>query len=63
MSGLLYRLASAFAELALDVRVAKAATQGSRVIDVFYVRDAAGHKVEDDAMVEELRTALGRVPV
>ena len=37
--GLLYRLASAFTELALDVRIAKVATLGKRVVDVFYVRD------------------------
>jgi [protein-PII] uridylyltransferase len=56
--GLLYRLASAFAELDLDVRVAKVATLGTRVVDVFYVRDPAGHKVDDADAVEQLRAAL-----
>ncbi len=40
--GLLYRLASVFTELSLDVRIAKVATLGKRVVDVFYVRDADG---------------------
>ena len=39
-----------------DVR--RGGDAGVAVIDVFYVRDAAGHKVEDDVMVEELRTVL-----
>jgi [protein-PII] uridylyltransferase len=56
--GLLYRLASALADLALDVRVAKVATQGERVVDVFYVRDPTGHKVDDEQVVERLRAAL-----
>jgi [protein-PII] uridylyltransferase len=56
--GLLYRLASTFSELGLDVRVAKVATLGSRVVDVFYVRDAHGKKLEDAAALERLCDAL-----
>jgi [protein-PII] uridylyltransferase len=56
--GLLYRLASAFTELALDVRIAKVATSGKRVVDVFYVRDSSARKIEDTDAVAELRAAL-----
>ena len=55
--GLLYRLASAFTELALDVRIAKVATLGSRVVDVFYVRDADARKIDDPDAVARLRAA------
>ena len=55
--GLLYRLASAFAELGLDVRIAKVATLGTRVVDVFYVRAADGRKLEED-MTNRGRAAL-----
>ena len=56
--GLLFRLARAFTELALDVRIAKVATLGKRVVDVFYVRDAAGAKIDDPAAVAQLQTML-----
>jgi [protein-PII] uridylyltransferase len=56
--GLLYRLASAFADLELDVRVAKVATLGQRVVDSFYVRDARGRKVDDPGEVSALHDAL-----
>jgi [protein-PII] uridylyltransferase len=56
--GLLYRLASALADLGLDVRVAKVATLGERVVDTFYVRDAAGAKIVDGKAVDALRDAL-----
>jgi [protein-PII] uridylyltransferase len=56
--GVLYRLASAFAELALDVRVAKVATLGQRVVDVFYVRGSGGRKIDELAEVDALRSAL-----
>jgi [protein-PII] uridylyltransferase len=56
--GLLYRLASAFTELDLDVRIAKVATLGKRVVDVFYVRDADARKIEDTSVVARLRALL-----
>jgi [protein-PII] uridylyltransferase len=56
--GLLYRLASAFTELALDVRIAKVATTGTRVVDVFYVRDANARKIDDPDAVARLRATL-----
>jgi [protein-PII] uridylyltransferase len=56
--GLLFRLASALAELDLDVRVAKVATLGQRVVDVFYVRDATGRKIDSPDAVQILREAL-----
>jgi [protein-PII] uridylyltransferase len=56
--GLLYRLASTFTELDLDVRIAKVATLGKRVVDVFYVRDADGRKIDDPEAVARLRATL-----
>ena len=56
--GLLYRLASAFTDLFLDVRIAKVATLGKRVVDVFYVRDASARKIDDPDAVARLRAAL-----
>jgi [protein-PII] uridylyltransferase len=58
--GLLYRLACVFNELGLDVRIAKVATLGRRVVDVFYVRDANGDKIDDPDTIELLRAALVR---
>ncbi len=56
--GLLYRLASAFTELDLDVRIAKVATLGKRVVDVFYVRDSDSAMIDDPAAVAQLRALL-----
>jgi [protein-PII] uridylyltransferase len=56
--GLLYRLAAVFADLDLDVRVAKAATLGERVVDVFYVRDAQGGKLTDETILDRVRGTL-----
>lgn len=56
--GLLYRLATTFVAAGVDVRVAKVATLGQRVVDVFYVRDSDGAKVEDLDRLDALRSAL-----
>jgi len=56
--GLLFRVASTIADLDLDVRVAKVATLGARVVDVFYVRDASGAKIEHLEVIDDLRRAL-----
>ena len=54
--GLLYDITRTFAELGLDVHLAKVATFEGRVVDSFYVRDALGPKVADD--LETLDRAL-----
>jgi [protein-PII] uridylyltransferase len=56
--GLLFDVTRTLAELELDVHLAKVATYGARVVDVFYVRDALGRKIEDASRVAELEDAL-----
>ncbi len=57
--GLLYTLAHTLDDLSLEVKLAKVATQRGRVVDVFYVADAWGHKlVEPDHLVEVERAIL-----
>jgi [protein-PII] uridylyltransferase len=46
--GLLYDITRTFAELGLDVHLAKVATYEGRVVDSFYLRDALGPKVAFD---------------
>ncbi|MBA3363306.1 MAG: ACT domain-containing protein, partial [Actinobacteria bacterium] len=54
--GLLYDITRTFADLGLDVHLAKVATYEGRVVDSFYVRDAVGRKLTDD--LEEIDRAL-----
>ncbi len=56
--GLLFDITRTLAELRLDVHLAKVATYGERVIDVFYVRDVLGRKVEDPEQTAEVERAL-----
>jgi [protein-PII] uridylyltransferase len=60
--GLAYKIASTLSALNLDIGFAKVATEKHLALDIFYVTDAAGAKLADDALpaIEaEVRKALG----
>jgi [protein-PII] uridylyltransferase len=56
--GFLFDVTRTFADLDLDVHVAKVATYGDRVVDAFYVRDVLGRKVEDAEAIAEIESAV-----
>ena len=56
--GLLFDITRTFADLHLDVHLAKVATFGARVVDAFYVRDDLGRRLEDAGRVLELERTL-----
>jgi len=56
--GLLYRLTRALAAAGYDVATAKIATDVDQAVDVFYVTDRAGRKIEDASAGAALRAAL-----
>ncbi|RAU23832.1 [protein-PII] uridylyltransferase [Paramagnetospirillum kuznetsovii] len=56
--GLLYDLTNAMTNLGLQISSAHISTYGERVVDVFYVKDVFGHKVEHDRKLEQIRAIL-----
>jgi [protein-PII] uridylyltransferase len=56
--GLLFDITRTFAELHLDVHLAKVATFDGRVVDAFYLRDALGRKVVDPDRLAEIAGSL-----
>lgn len=58
--GLLFDLAQAFSSIEVDVHVAKVATYGARVVDVFYVTDRTGQKLVGAGRLTELEATLTR---
>jgi [protein-PII] uridylyltransferase len=56
--GLLHDLARTFAVQGLDVHLAKVATYGPRIVDVFYVTDEMGERLADRGMRAALDRAL-----
>jgi [protein-PII] uridylyltransferase len=59
--GLLHELTRELTGLKLQVSSAKISTYGEKVVDVFYVKNLFGHKVDQDEKLAEIRTALEAV--
>lgn len=56
--GALYRITRAFADLDLDIRVAKITTLGHEIFDAFYVRSSSGSKLTDRDHLREVERAV-----
>jgi len=60
-SGLLYELTSELSDLSLDISSAHISTFGEKVIDVFYVTDLTGKKIDNERRREEISRRLGKI--
>ena len=56
--GLLYTIAQVFAELELDIAVAKILTEKGAAVDTFYVTDILGKKIEDAPVLKLIERRL-----
>jgi [protein-PII] uridylyltransferase len=59
-AALLCRLAKAIYDMYATIRSAHVATFGERAVDVFYLTDAGGGKIDDPARIKALQEALVR---
>jgi [protein-PII] uridylyltransferase len=62
--GLAYRIASVLADCALDISYAKIATEKADALDVFYVTNVDGQKLDEEAMqlvTDRLLEALAHI--
>jgi [protein-PII] uridylyltransferase len=60
-AGLLYEVTRALTQLNLQISSAKISTYGEKVVDVFYVKDLFGHKVEHEKKLADIRERLTEV--
>jgi [protein-PII] uridylyltransferase len=59
--GLLYRITDALFRHDLDIRIAKRSTNVDQVVDVFFVRDLEGEKVDGPELEITIKSAIDRV--
>lgn len=60
-TGLLYSITNALFSCRLDIRVAKIATKADQVVDVFYVVDFEGQKVDSEEQVASIKAAVSEI--
>jgi [protein-PII] uridylyltransferase len=59
--GLLFELTRALTGLNLQVSSAKISTYGEKVVDVFYVKNLFGHKIEHPTKLAEIQRTLEQI--
>lgn len=59
--GLLFRIANALFACGLDVWLARIATKGDQIVDVFYVRDFDGQKVDSPQEIARIQATVEAV--
>lgn len=57
-AGLLYRIAQKIFEMGLNLWMARISTKVDQVVDVFYIQDLSGAKVEDEEKIGMIKTEL-----
>ncbi len=58
--GFLSDVTKAITDLGLQIFSAHISTYGERVVDVFYVKDVFGMKIENETKIRQIREALGK---
>src|SRR5262249_29919430 len=56
--GILFELTRALTGLNLQINSAKISTYGEKVVDVFYVKDLFGHKIDHEQRLNDIRARL-----
>ena len=58
--GFLSDVTKAITDLGLQIFSAHISTYGERVVDVFYVKDVFGMKIENETKIRQIREGLGK---
>jgi [protein-PII] uridylyltransferase len=58
--GFLFDVTKAMTDLGLQIFSAHISTYGERVVDVFYVKDVFGMRVENETKIRQIKQALGK---
>lgn len=61
--GLLFKITDALFRCDLDIRIAKIATKIDQVVDIFYVRDFEGQKVDSKERIDKIKEIIEKVLV
>ena len=59
--GILYEITQALTDHGCDIHFARVSTLGNRIVDVFYVQDTWGEKIEKKDRIDQLKKTLFRL--
>ena len=56
--GVLYRITKVITSLGLQINTANVSTYGDRVVDIFYIKDAFGLKIDNNKSVDKVKMSI-----
>jgi len=56
--GVLYRITKVITNLGCQINTANVSTYGDRVVDIFYLKNAFGSKIDDNTTIEKVRNSI-----
>jgi [protein-PII] uridylyltransferase len=59
--GVLYRITKVITSLGFQINTANVSTYGDRVVDIFYIKNAFGSKIDDDMTIEKIKTSIFKI--
>jgi [protein-PII] uridylyltransferase len=58
--GVLYKITKILTSLGVQINTANVSTYGDRVVDIFYIKNAFGSKVDDERTIEKIKNSISK---
>ena len=58
--GVLYKITKTLTSLGVQINTANVSTYGDRVVDIFYIKNAFGSKVDDERTIEKIKNSISK---
>ena len=59
--GVLYKITKILTSLGIQINSATVSTYGDRVVDIFYIKNAFGSKVDDEITIEKIKNSISKI--
>ena len=59
--GVLYKITKTLTSLGIQINTANVSTYGDRVVDIFYVKNAFGSKVDDTTTIDKIKKSISKI--
>ena len=59
--GVLYKITKTLTSLGVQINTANISTYGDRVVDIFYIKNAFGSKVDDERTIEKIKNSISKI--
>ena len=59
--GVLYKITKTLTSLGIQINTANVSTYGDRVVDIFYIKNAFGSKVDDKITIDKIKKSILKI--